>query len=787
MTIEIALVLSILAAAMVLLVTEWIPMEATALFVLGTVALTGLVTPVQALSGFSNPAVVTVWAVFILSAGLQRTGVANILGRHVQRLAGHTETRMAAVIMLSVGLMSAVMNNVAVAALMLPVTMDMARRTKTPPSRLLMPLAFGSLLGGLTTMIGTPPNILVSNALRDAGLQPFKLFDFAPVGVFIMLVGTAFMATIGRKLLPARDVAKESSAAGHLDLQQQYDLRARMFRMRVRADSALAGKTLAESRLGTMLGLNVIAIVRAGRTELAPSPGEVLRGGDRLLAEGRLERLNDVSGWRELEPEDAPAELALSADADIKVVEASLAKGSFLDGKTLRELEFRSRFGLNVLAIRRDDVVRRARLQDETLSAGDVVLLHGPSARLETFKTSGHGAELREVTEAEVHERYRLSDRLRVLRVPQLSILIGRTLAESQLGGSLGAQVLAIIRDDGTHLMPEPQERLMARDRLLVTCRPGDLEITRALEGLELEREVSLEQASLESERVGLMEAILSPHTALAGKTLRQLHFREKYGLNVLAIWREGRPYRSGIGDIALRFGDALLLYGPREKLRMLGREPDFLVLTEAAQEVPPVEKAKMAALIMGAVILPVILGIVPIYIATVVGAALMVSTRCLTMEEAYRAIEWKAIFLIAGMLPLGVALDTTGAASLLAASVVAVGQPFGPTAVMVALVVVTFMATFIVPTAALVVLMSPIILNTAADMGMSPYALMMAMAMAASSSFTSPVAHPANLMVMGPGGYRFADYARAGVPLTIVVFIVILVVVPLFWPLLPG
>jgi di/tricarboxylate transporter len=279
----------------------------------------------------------------------------------------------------------------------------------------------------------------------------------------------------------------------------------------------------------------------------------------------------------------------------------------------------------------------------------------------------------------------------------------------------------------------------------------------------------------LESARIGLEEAVLSPRTTLAGKTLRQLNFREKYGLNVLAIWREGRAFRSNLRDMALRFGDALLLYGRRDRMFMLGREPDFLVLTQEAQ-----------TLIMGCVLLPVILGLVPIYIAAVVGAALMVLAQCLTMEEAYRFIEWKAVFLIAGMLPLGTALDETGAAKYLAEGVVSMVGPFGPMAVLGGLVGLTFLATCFIPTAALVVIMAPIVLSASSDMGISPYALMMGIAMAASASFMTPISHPANILVMGPGGYRFVDYLKVGVPLTLVVFAVILLVLPYFWPLSP-
>jgi len=282
------------------------------------------------------------------------------------------------------------------------------------------------------------------------------------------------------------------------------------------------------------------------------------------------------------------------------------------------------------------------------------------------------------------------------------------------------------------------------------------------------------------------MEAILSPHTTLVGKTLRQLNFREKHGLSVLSVWREGKAHRTNLRDMALRFGDALLLFGPRDKLRMLGREPDFIVLTETAQEELRLEKMKYSILIMVGILLPVIIGWVPIYIAAVIGAALMVLCGCLSMDEAYRQIEWKAVFLIAGLLPLGTALDQTGTARMIAEGVVTFVGPFGPQAVMLGLVALTFLATCFVPTAALVVLMAPIVLSTSANMGLSPYAFMMAIAMAASASFMTPISHPANILVMGPGGYRFMDYFKVGGLLTFVVLIVIIFILPVFWPLTP-
>jgi len=327
---------------------------------------------------------------------------------------------------------------------------------------------------------------------------------------------------------------------------------------------------------------------------------------------------------------------------------------------------------------------------------------------------------------------------------------------------------------------------LQANDRLVVEGRMRDFELLHGLEELEIERQAAPDVNKLVSGHIGLAQAILSPQTTLENKTLRQINFREKFGLTVIALWRKGRAFQSDLRDLDLQFGDSLLLQGPRNKLKLLGQEPDFIVLTEMAQEELRLEKMKFSILILAGVLAPVFLGWVPIYIAAVIGAALMVLSGCLTMDEAYRQIEWKAVFLIAGMLPLGTALDQTGAAKLIAEGVVALVGPYGPNAVMFGLVALTFLATCFVPTAALVVLMAPIVLNTTANMGLSPQGLMMAVAMAASASFTTPIAHPANLLVMGPGGYRFIDYLKVGGLLTLVILVVIMVVMPVFWPLVP-
>jgi di/tricarboxylate transporter len=778
---QIGITFLILAAATLLFVTERVRVDLVALLVLGSLALTGLVTPAEALSGFSNPAVVTVWAVFILSGALSRVGIASLIGRQVLRLAGKGEARLLAVIMLTAGIMSAFMNNVGVAALMLPVVMDIARRVERPPSRLLIPLAFGCLLGGLTTLIGTPPNILASDALRDFGLRPFAMFDFTPVGLSVMLAGVAFMVLIGRHLLPAHDIAREFRGQDTEDLSQVYDLRERLFVISLSPGSGLAGKTLEESRLGAFLGLNVIGIMRNHHTRLAPSPEPVLKSSDRLLVSGRLDRLEDLHDQRRLVLEDKPLTVERLSSTEIGVVEISLLPHSPFSGKTLREIAFRQRFGVNVLAVRRKGHVLRTHITDLPLQEGNTLLIQGTNEQLDALRESDHFL----VSSAETSEVYRLHERLLVICVPRGANLVGKSLKESRLGNALGLTVLGIVRDGETLLMPDPSQEIRAGDRLLVEGKVEDLSLAETLGGLEIDREKPPDMETLESPRVGLMEAVLSPHTTLAGKTLLELHFREKFDLNVLAIWRGGRAHRSNLRDIPLQFGDALLLHGLREKFKLLASEPDFLLLAEEIQEPYRLNKAPFAALIMAGVVLSVVAGWLPIAIAAVVGASLMVISGSLTMEEAYRYIDWRAVFLIAGMLPLGIAMEKTGAARFLAEGMAASLGGLGVLALVAGIFLLTTLASQVMPNPVVTVLMAPIAFNTAVDLGASAYAFMMVVAVAASASFLSPVGHPANVLVMGPGGYRFSDYIKVGLPLTLLVLLIALLVLPVFWPLL--
>ncbi|MGD8849742.1 MAG: SLC13 family permease, partial [Anaerolineales bacterium] len=287
-------VLAIVAITFILLVSERVRVDVIALLVLGALTLTDLVTPAEALSGFSSPAVVTIWAVFILSGGLSRSGVASHIGRQVLRLAGEGEVRLIVGIMLTAGIMSAFINNVGATALLLPVVMDISRRTNRPPSRMLMPLAFGSLLGGMITLIGTPANLLINDVLVELGYPEFSLFDFAPLGLASLFGGILIMVTLSRHLLPVRNIQKESTRPSTEEISDLYDVDERMFLLNITGGSALIGKTLTESRLGAALGINVIAINREDKRIRSPAPSTLIQAGDQLIVEGRLNLLRSL-------------------------------------------------------------------------------------------------------------------------------------------------------------------------------------------------------------------------------------------------------------------------------------------------------------------------------------------------------------------------------------------------------------------------------------------------------------------------------------------------------------
>ena len=597
MTTDNILVLGILAVSILLFVSERLRVDVVAMIVLVALVLTGLVTVEEAFSGFASPAVIVVWAVFIVSAGLTRSGVADLIARQVLRLAGHSELRLVALIMVAVGFMSAFMSNVGAAAILLPAVMSVARSTDIPPSKLLIPLAWAALLGGNVTIIGTPPNILASSILESyGGLEPFAFLDFAPMGIVVLAAGILYMLLVGRRLLPERTPGGS--------LVDSYPVQEYLTEVRVAQDSRLVGKTVQEADLDHRHGLNVIHV------HLCCQEGETV----------------SATTEHRLQPGD---ELHLEATAN-----------AILD-------------------------------------------------------------------------------------------------ADQMLG-----------------LTPVP-------DRPIQCWEPEP------------------ERSAFE-----LAEVVLAPSSGLRRKTLQEMDFRCRFGLAVLAIRHKGETLFERLGEIPIDLGDSMLLQGPVDKINLLRHEQDFLLLDMPPLETRRTQKAPVAVAILLGVLAVGAVGWLHVSAAMFIGALLMVLSGTLTMDEAYRSIDWKSVFLIAGMLPLGLAMQSTGTAQLLADQIVGLVGDWGPLAVMMGLYLVTGLLTEVISNAAAAVLAVPIAIDAARSLGADPRAFVMAVVIAASTSFLMPIGHQVNVLVFGPGGYRFADYARVGVWLNLILFILTALILPLIWPL---
>ncbi len=783
MSVDIFLVFSILILALVFFLTGWVRMDIVALSVLCLLAVTGIISAEDALSGFSNPAVITVWAMFILSASIYQTGVARILGAKVLQFAGKQEWRIIFVIMIFSSLLSTVMSNIGVAALMLPVVMDVSRSTGRAPARLLIPLAFAAHLGGLTTLIGSPGNLLISFQLEEAGYAPLGLFDFTPVAGIVMLVGVLSISLAGRYLLPYNKSHQPKKDNRHRELTSSYHLEDSTFQIRIKPGSPLAGKTLAQSRFRAALGINVLSIKREdGGTVLNPGPTTLLKNKDKLFVQGNYDTISDLRNWSAAIPSD---ELVKSLSLEeLDFFEVQPGSNSTLLGKSAGKLKHAHSLNIIILSIVRNGKVIHKNLRREVITVQDKLLILADKEKVQDMVEQGDFQQATPVAKESLLQTYQFSKSLFILTTSAAYQTLKKTANYNFLTQTFGLVVLGELKNDG-QLIAEKEDDTNETSRPLLVY--GDMDNLPLLQGL-FDIEIFDEQIpgaeSLETEKVIMAEAVLAPRSNLAGKTLSEINFRKKYGLNVLAFWREGKAIRTHLHDIPLRFGETLLLYGRREKITLLSKDENFILLTDSLQPSFRTDKALTAVLILMASLLLVITGLLPLAISAIMGVILMVITGCLRMEEAYNAIDWRSVFLIAGMLPLGAAIGQTGGATLIAAQMEHWLGDLGPMGLLAGLYLLTLIATLAIHPAALVVIMAPVVIQTAENFGVSPHSFMIAIAIAASGSFLSPVAHPANLLVMGPGGYKFTDYLKIGVPFSLLVMLMVFLLIPLFWPL---
>ena len=605
----------ILAITIGLFLSDRLRLDLVALLSLLALILTGSITVREGLAGFADPVVILIAGLFVVGAALFQTGVAAALGRSLGRLAGTNEARLIAIVMIVVALLSAFLSSTGTVAIFLPVVVSLAAAAKLSPARLLIPMAYASLIGGMLTLIGTPPNIVASEQLAQAQGSGFSFFAFTPIGLIMLVVGIAFMVLLGPRLLPdrrsAQTSANNSAHPGLKDLLASYSQPGRVMRLRIRVGSPLADQTLATSRLRSRYGIHVL----------------------------------EIQPWPYDRSQPSPARPAVG---------------------------------------------------DQVFAIGDLLLVQGSDEAIDNF-----------------------------IRDEQLSI-------------------------------EKPEKRYAP------------------------------------SRELAVVEVQLTPRSRFVGETLEKARVREAYGINVLGMQRMGQPFTGDLVTTPLAFGDTLLITGARRNLEPLMREQhyfgDFVVVGQPREliEQTPIDtqRAPIAIMIMVAMLGLMTFEVVDNVVAVLLAAVGMVLSGCVKIEDVYRRMSWESVILIACMLPMATALRNTGGIDLIANGLVNGLGAFGPLALMAGLFLLTSLFSQFISNTATAVLIAPIAVQAALGLGVAIEPMLMAVALAASTSFATPIASPVNTLVLGPGNYRFGDFARVGIPLQLVLMIVTLLVVPWFFPL---
>lgn len=583
------IVLALVAIAVVLFVTEKLRIDLVALLVMTVLLLSGIVTPDEGLAGFSNQATVTIAALFVVSAGLFKSGAVNFVGTYLARL-GRRSFWLALVIMMPViGALSAFINHTAVVAIFIPVVLGIARSIKVSSSKFLMPLAFSSMFGGVCTLIGSSTNILVNSLAVRYGERPFGMFEFAQLGLVLFGVGMVYMLVIGVRMIPER--------------------------------------------------------------------------------------------------------------------EAEELRKSIVQGKYLTEI---------------------------------VVL---PEAEF-----------------------------------------LGKMLLETPLVRDLDVESLEVYRGKTRLLLPPAEVVLQEGDRLRVRCDVEQIGKLQQLKGIALKSDLEQPGPEKEKEKNLLVEAVVAPNSILVGKSLKQMRFRSIFGATAHAIRHRGTTMHDNVESTTLFPGDVLLIEVNPERLDDLLERNAFVAVSEVERPVFHKSRMLLAAAIVCAVVAGSASGLVPIAVSSVAGAALLVLTRCITLNEAYSSIDWKVIFLIAGVLTLGKALEKTGAAFLLAQILTAVVGTWGPVVLVSVFYLLASILTELMSNKATVVLLVPIAFATAHSLGVEVRPFLMALAFAGSVTFMTPVGHQVNTLIYGPGRFRYADFLRVGAPLNILFWLLATLLIPRFW-----
>ncbi|GFM37813.1 SLC13 family permease [Desulfovibrio psychrotolerans] len=664
--------------------------------------LAGLVAPGNAFSGFGHPAVVTVACVLVLSRGLQLSGAVDVLTRNVLPANAGPTVSIAALAALA-AVLSGFMNNVGALALLMPVAIQVAGRLGLAPGRVLMPLAFGSILGGTTTLIGTPPNLIISGFRENqAGMSGYAMFDFAYVGVPLTVVGVAFIALAGWRLVPNR---KHADTGG-------FETGAYITEVRIPEGSSTAGKRLREIEAVLEEGdAQVVDLVRNGVHMIAPRPSRVLRAGDILMLEADVEALSDVLSRLDLKLEEDKRVSAGEKSADAAVPEDAGSGGS--------------------------EPALEGELPDDGLP--DAAGLSERSRRSEQSEQS-EGPEGPEGAE-----------RSKSASLPKISIL--SELPEKARGIALDAMSGPVMPVRGS------------------AAKAGEKPVRKH------------EKTAAGGEAV-LMEMAVLPASEIASRSASDLLLRTRFSINLLAVSRQGRYSMARLRSLRIQPGDVLLLQGAPENLAEFANHSGCVPLAQRDLRIPDKRKAAMATGIMLVSVGVAALGLLPAAVSFAAGVLASMALRTVPLRSAYESVDWPVVVLLASLLPVAGAMQSTEAADLVARFLLdAVAQ--GNAMVGLAVIMVTTMVlTDLMNNAATAAVMAPIGLGAAVQLEANPDTFLMAVAISASCAFLTPIGHQNNTLILGPGGFRFGDYWRMGLPTDLIVLAVSLPLLVWFWPL---
>lgn len=759
--------MSIFCCVVVLFLTERLPLDLSALLGLLALMLSGLLTPKEAFSAFSSDVVILLVASFFVSGALRLTGVGERLGQRLVRISGDSELRCVAIVVFVSAAVSSIMNNVAATAVMLPAVGGISKRTGISPSRLFLPLSFGVLLGGMTTLIGTSPNMLASEVLRQEGFEPFHFLDFSPIGILLVIFGGIYIVFWGRHFLPGK--RKEDHQDRNQNLADLYRLHERMFALKIPHNSRLSGYTLKSIHFAEVLGAEVMAIKRKGATILMPGANDSILEDDTLIVRGRLGELQAlfrVHGAR-VEPVTAIEKKGVSIP--IIGVNIKVTKQFLTQGKTLKDMNFRAITGFHVISVDRNDELLHNRVPHIQLQEGDILRTVGSVAALEALKKRKAGFEIVKTVDVSAMS----SEAVFLLTLPEKSDLEEMRIRDSRLYELLSLTVIGVIRDHDVLLGVSGDEFILSGDTLLVAGRASLAEQLAELSTLEVRNYV--ENVPFESAEIGFIEVVLSPRSKLIGKSLEDVSFTDRYGFRVVAIWRDADPKRTKFAKMPLDFGDALLLQGPRDRMHLFAQDPDFVLLSTEYQKPLRTEKTSWAILSLLILAGFSIFRLEPPHIAAVIAAIVAVIGGAIQMDEGYREIEWRVVLLVACLIPFGLVVERLGLAVMISRAIASNVSFLGDGAIVLSLAILSSVLSQTLDSSITVVILCPIAISLAQSLGYLPYPFVLSVAFGASVAFMAPFSSRSHLLIMGPGGYKTKDFFRIGFWLSCICFVIIL------------